>query len=490
MLLIGVSGTGSIYFAITPSIICPPGSPIDWEQTWGGNDNEILYELVVDSLGYFYLAGETWSYGNGSSDLFLVKMNGTVAENNTWGGVESEEFSGMVLDSNDNIYVAGSTLSYGAGEKDVILLKYNTSVKLEWDELWGTNNSDICRSIAVDSFDNVYITGINNNPYYDIFLAKYDRLGIQQWNRTWSTERFNITEEVFSLVIDSTDNIFLSVKTNFTGSEWFLLNYNSSGNLLLNISYSKYHPLELLVLDSLNNLYAAGSYNDMYLSKLDNNGNVEWNVSCIQNVLKSSEVLAIDPFDNIVIAGNELINASANLYGYNITDYDTYLMKYNNTGVIEWNHTIPYSNNLFPEIIAFNSLGYIYLGGSSEFIATKELTLSVVVFDQSGNIRRSEGGGEIKYCEGIYGESVMNFTVAGYGYRYLYPTGTSTDYDLILIKYKEPEYYCPYDPLNHYIPVMIIFNILFYISCIIGVIFLIKQRKTRLKTINFWMFRY
>ena len=434
--------------------------------------------MDVDSSGDFYLAGETWSYGNGSSDLFLVKMNGTIAQNNTWGGVESEEFGGMVLDSNDNIYVVGSTLSYGAGEKDVVVLKYNTSIRLEWDEIWGTNNSEICRRIAVDSLDNIYITGITNNPYYDIFLVKYDGFGIQQWNDTWSTEQYNITEEVFSLVIDSSDNIFLSVKTNFTGSEWFLLKYNTSGTLLLNSSYSNYLCLELLVLDSLDNLYAAGSYNDMYLSKLDNNGNVEWNITCIHNVLKSSEVLAIDPFDNILVAGCELINSSAILYGYNMTDYDTYLMKFNSSGMLEWNHTISNSNNIYPDILAFDPLGYILLGGSIEIISTKDLDLQIGVFDQLGYYYSSRGGGwdGDSYCKGLYAESPDNFTVAENTQRF-----EGWDYEIILTKYIEPEYYCPYDPIHVYFTLMIIFNVLFYISCIIGVIFLIIQRKKRSK---------
>lgn len=457
---------------------CPLGPPIEWKKTWGGNSDDIMYEMVVDSTVFFYMAGETWSYGSGSSDLFLVKMNENYTQHTTWGGAESEEFSGMVLDSNDKIYIAGSTSSYGAGEKNVVLLKYNNSLGLEWYSIWDYNGSDTSSRIAIDSLDNIYIAGITNSPYYDIFLIKYNSAGSLQWNYTWSTKTHNITEEVLSLGIDSSDHIFLGVRTNITGSEWFLLKYDNSGTLLLNNSYNRYLPLELLVLDSLDNLYAAGSYNDMYLAKFDNDGNLEWNLTCIQNLLLGTEVLEVDPSDNIYVAGTELINTSVILYGYNMTDYDTYLMRFNNSGILKWNHTLVGANNRFPEILTFDPLGNIYLGGSVEMIATKELDVFVRVFDNSGICIRGGGGGGAgdAYCKGIFAESPQSFFVAENS-----PSYESLDYEIVLTKYIEPEVYCPFlfDP-TYELMLMIIFNGLFYISFISGVIFLIKQRKNRI----------
>lgn len=435
IVIIAISGISSILIIYFGSFSIPPGPVIEWQKTWGGSDNDILHEMVVDSTGYFYLAGETWSYGNGSSDLLLVKMNETFSQYTTWGGAESEIFSGMVIDSNENIYITGSTSSYGAGEDDVVLLKYNKSIILEWQRIWGENSSDVCLGIAIDTLDNIYITGITNSPNYDVFLAKYNNSGSLQWNRTWNTEDNNITEKVSSIVIDSSDQIFLGVNTNITGAEWFMLKYDSSGNLLLNASYSKYIPLELLVLDSSDNLYAVGLYNDMYLTKFDNYGNFEWNFTCIQNILRSTEVLAIDPSDNIYVGGSELINASVILYGYNISDYDTYLMKFNASGTLEWNRTLIGGNNRYPEILEFDSLENVYLGGSLEMIATKDLNVFIKIFDPSGNPLRSAGGGGLgdAYCKGIYAESPQNFIVAENAPRF-----EGWDYEIILTKYIDP----------------------------------------------------
>jgi len=430
--IIAISGISFILIFYFGTFSIPQEPIIEWQKTWGGSDNDILHKMVVDSSGYFYLAGETWSYGNGNSDLFLVKMNESFNQYSTWGGVESEVFCGMVLDSNGNIYIVGSTSSYGAGEDDVVLLKFNNDIILEWDCIWGENSSDFCHGMAIDSLDNIYLTGITNYPYYDVFLVKYNSSGNQQWNCTWSIEDYNITENVLSIVIDSSDQIYLGVNTNLTGSEWYLLKYDNSGTLLLNASYNKYNPIELLVLDSLDNLYAVGSYNDMYLTKFDGNGNFEWNITCIPNILQGTEKLAVDPSDNIFIAGSELINPSVILFGYNMTDYDTYLMKFNNSGILEWNRTLIGDNNIYPEILVFDPLGYVYLGGSLELIGTKDLDIFIRVFDSSGNSRRSVGGGWAgdAYCKGIYAESPQNFIVAENTPRF-----EGWDYEIVLTKY-------------------------------------------------------
>jgi len=429
--------------------------------------------MVVDSSGYYYLAGETWSYGNGSSDIFLVKLNETLIQNVTWGGIESEQFSGLIIDSNDNIYITESTSSYGVGEKNVFLLKYNDNIILDWYNIWGDNNIDKCSGIAVDSLDNIYIIGITNYPYYDIFLVKYNSSGDLQWDLTWNTGISNITEEVFSMFINSSDHIFFSINTNITGSEWFLLKYDNSGTLLLNISYSKFVPLELLALDSSDNLYAVGSYNNnTYLTKFDNNGNLEWNHMCIRNSISGAEVLTIDPNDNIVVAGNELINASAILYGYNLTDYDTYLLRFNISGILKSNFIFRGGNNRFPEIIAFDPLGYIYLGGSLEMIATKELIFFLYIFDSSGKPLWGMGGGGSgeTYCKGIYAKSVNHIIVAECTPRF-----NSSDYEVKVTKFLDPHpKNCPEPNYTLYF----ILNIGLSSVCIItGIYFFVIRKK-------------
>ena len=178
-----------------------------------------MNEMVVDSSKDIYIGGEIWNYSKSSNNIFILKFNETYSysHNITWGGEKHEEFSGMVLDANDNIFISGSRTGYFPEEKEVFLLKYRNNLTLDWFRIWGENGTYSCTAMAVDSQDNIYITGMTNYPYRDVFLIKYDNSGIIQWNRTWTTGFHNITEESLSMVVDSTDHIFLGVKTNIAG---------------------------------------------------------------------------------------------------------------------------------------------------------------------------------------------------------------------------------------------------------------------------------
>jgi len=464
-------------FLITSS--CPPGSPIIWAKTWDGGYQEIMYDMVVDSSKDIFIAGEIWNYSNSSNDIFILKINESSNYNRTWGEQFYEEFCGMVLDKEDNVFIAGTSAGDLPGVKDLFLLKYSNNLTLKWFTNWGVTGINSCTSIAVDSQDNIYITGMMNYPNTDVFLVKYNNSGIIQWNRTWTTGFHNISEETLSLVIDSKDQIFLGVKTNFTGSEWFLLKYDFYGNLLSDTSYTKQAPLEQLVLDSTDNLYAVGSLNDMYLTKFDNNSNLEWNLTCIQEILLGTESIGIDRSDNIYIAGNELIDASAILYGYNMTDYDTYLMKFNNAGILQWNKTISYDNNLYLEILAFDPLGNIYLGGSLEMIAPGSLSYAIRIYDHLGNRKGGAGGGCFYgdgICKGIYAESPNNFIVAINS-----PCNNKKNYDIWVVKYNISNFNpCPPNPNQWlFFPLQTGLSTFYIIIGISFIIFSVKKRKMR-----------
>ena len=474
--------TGLILMPFWPYFLggfsCIYPSSIGWAKIWGGSDQEIMYEMEIDSSENFIIAGEIWSYGATFNDIFVVKINKTFSCNATWGDVMQQEFSGMALDSNENIFITGTSTDHLSEVKDAFLLKYRNNLTLEWYDIWGRIGLESSSGIVIDSDDNIYISGIMNYPNYDVFLVKYNNSGVIQWNQTWSTESNNTTEKVLSMTIDSMDNIFLGVNTNLTDSEWFLLKYNSSGNLLLNHSYSKYHPIEQLVIDSSDMLYTLGSYNNTYLTKLNNEGDVEWNLTCIKKVLRGTENLVIDSSDCAFVVGNELINASAIVSGYNMTDYDTYMMKLYSNGSLAWNRTISYGNNIFSELLTFDPLDNIYFGGSSALIATGRLDYKILVFDPLGNPIRNEGGGCTKgdgYCKGIYAESPNNFTAAINS-----PCYGEGDYNIRLVHYIELDFsHCPPNP-----DPLVLFILQLGISSLfiaIGIIYLIKKEKRKIR---------
>ncbi len=145
--------------------------------------------------------------------ILKCSSSGQYLGNITWGGSDSDAAYGIAIDSNDNIYITGTTQSFTIGGNfDIFLAKFNSSGNLEWNKtLPGSNQNDFGRDLTIDPLNNIYLVGYNDTTgslIYDIFLAKYDSEGVQKWNTTWGIVPFS--EEACSISIDSQKNIFVT----------------------------------------------------------------------------------------------------------------------------------------------------------------------------------------------------------------------------------------------------------------------------------------
>ena len=194
-----------------------------WNRTWGGIDDDFGREVAVDSSDNVYVAGSTYNFGAGSGDIVLVKYDSSGVQqwNRTWGGIDDDFGRGVAVDSSDNVYVSGGTKSFGAGSWDTVLVKYDSSGVQQWNRTWGGIEEDFSRGVVVDSSDNVFLVGdtISFGPeYLEIVLVKYDSSGVQQWYRTWGGINGDIGSGV---AVDSSDNVYVSGSTlNFGVIGW------------------------------------------------------------------------------------------------------------------------------------------------------------------------------------------------------------------------------------------------------------------------------
>ena len=120
-----------------------------WDRTFGGASYDRAYSVQQTQDGGYVIAGHTSSYGTGVCDFWLIKTDysGNKQWDKTFGGSDND-YGHSVQQTTDGGYViAGITYSYGAGGTDVWLVKTDSSGNKQGDETFG--GSDIDRGFSV-----------------------------------------------------------------------------------------------------------------------------------------------------------------------------------------------------------------------------------------------------------------------------------------------------------------------------------------------------
>ena len=153
-----------------------------WNQTFGGSNVYAAgYSVQQTSDGGYIMAGrkDSDSYlgiGNGGRDVFLIKTDGNGNEqwNQTFGGTDDDYARSVQQTSDGGFIIAGVTYSFGNGEQDVYLIKTDGSGNEQWNQTFGGTDTDFGNSVKQTSDGGFIITGDKN---HSVYLIKTDGNG-------------------------------------------------------------------------------------------------------------------------------------------------------------------------------------------------------------------------------------------------------------------------------------------------------------------------
>jgi len=268
----------------------------EWNRTFGGPGNDLGSAVQETTDGGYVIIGVTESYGAGDGDVWLIKTDsdGNEEWNKTFGGYEYDSGK-SVRETNDGGYIiAGRTESYGDGDSDLWLIKTDPDGKKVWDKTFGGREDDSGSSVQETS-DGGYIIAGSTESYgagdYDVWLIKTDSSGTEQWNKTfggpgadWSNSVLK-TEDGGYIVTGYTESygaggkdVWL-IKTDSDGNKLWDKNFggpdDDSGSSIWGTRDGGY-----IITGGANAVHNADvhrSAGDAWLINVDRNGTVRWN---------------------------------------------------------------------------------------------------------------------------------------------------------------------------------------------------------------------
>ncbi len=263
-----------------------------WAKQFGGIENDEGYDITVDANRFVYLTGvfsNTVDFDPGTSvnnltsdggfDGFVLKLlpSGDLNWVKKVGGTHNDDRSfAIALDANNNVYTTGyfrATVDFDPsaatvnltsnGMRDCYILKFDSNGNYIWVKSIGGGLQDSANDIIVDDAGNVFATGqfqytvdfdpgtntsnLVSSGIIDAFILKLDASGNFVWAKNYGGTSF---ENSTSVSLDGDGNVY------------------TTGNF--------YETADFDPGTSTMNLTATASSSDIFILKLNPNGDYVW----------------------------------------------------------------------------------------------------------------------------------------------------------------------------------------------------------------------
>ncbi len=272
----------------------------EWSAVLGGNADEFAHAVALADDGGYVIAGETRSFGSGSQDGWLVKLDAHGQEqwSQAYGGAGSDVIYAVQNTTDGGYILAGETHSAEGttpSQSDFWLLKTDADGTAEWERSFGNSEQSLTLPMEETS-DVAHAVRQTRDGGYVLAGSSSSSSGTGVWllrtgpegNLLWSRNPGVAAGAVAHDVAETNDGGFAvagSANSVIRGSDAILIKTDSQGDTKWTKSFGgEYNDEARSLIPTRDGGYALGGFSwsygaglsDFWLVKVDGEGRREW----------------------------------------------------------------------------------------------------------------------------------------------------------------------------------------------------------------------
>jgi hypothetical protein len=282
----------------------------EWDRTYGGTNDDDLFSIIQTDDSGFIIGGRTESdstgdmsiHSHGVSDFWIIKINssGNIEWQKTYGGNDEEDFKQIIATNDHGFLLGGSSISNASGNKsenrigawDYWIIKIDSIGNIQWQNTIGGTDVDELSDIK-QTLDNGYlvagysisdISGDKTNNSYnhsiDYWIVKLDSSGNIIWQKTIGGSDY----DKLTTIVGTSDGGFILAGNSNSGIsadklestyglfDFWIIKIDSMGNIIWQntIGGDQQEYLYKVIDNNVGILVGGYSNSNIYGDKLEN----------------------------------------------------------------------------------------------------------------------------------------------------------------------------------------------------------------------------